>query len=221
MQTPYGNSPPAQQGYPSSQPFYPSQPGYPSQPSQQAYAAPQASPRQGHAPPQGCAMQSQAIPPYALPTGAGLAQRTLWGTPLEPGERVFYYHRINRTPARIGLALCALVVIPLFGLGLYFLYTVIFDRKREAWAQAMTNRRLITWNGKGAVRWSIRWEEIFGTNKVTQNGYMTGMGVRNRAQQQFLFNDDCPTVERVLMQALETPRLRETAPEMAFDPQVV
>ena len=66
------------------------------------------------------------------------------------------------------------------------------------------------------VRWSIRWEEVFGTNKVTQNGYMTGMGVRNRAQQQFLFNEDCPTVERVLMQALETPRLRETAPEMAL-----
>jgi hypothetical protein len=204
-----------QQGYPQ-QPGYPQQHGYPQQqgyPQQHGHSA--SPPVQGRAP-------VQAQPPAVAPPSAPpAAPRTLWGMPLEGGERVFYYHRVPRLWARIGYGLCGIMFIPFFGLGLFILYQAVFDRKGTVYAQAMTNRRMVALDGRGTLLWSIRWAEVAGLNKETVNRGISAFGVRDGAQRKFLLTDDLRTVERLLTRAMDQPRMREEAPEVAFDRAVV
>jgi hypothetical protein len=146
----------------------------------------------------------------------------MWGAPLEPGERVLYYYRVDQTTQYAVEIFFGVLTAPIFGLGIVLLiYLLVHHRERTVYAQAVTTRRLVTLNGKGAALWSIRWEEVAGLNKNTTNGHPTAFGVRNRTGAQFMFTEDLSYVERAIQRFLETPpAARAQIPEVHFDPSV-
>ncbi len=145
----------------------------------------------------------------------------MWGVPLEPDERVIYFCRPSRTGAQIMMGFIGVCTIWMLGIGLYFIYMAITDRSQAVYAQAVTNRRLIAIDGHGKVKFSIRWNEVAGLNKVTRNGSPSAFGVRNRGGVKFMFTDDLVNVERVIQQCVDMPRERENAMEARFEPNVL
>ena len=158
-----------------------------------------------------------APPPQAM----GPAPRVVWGMPLDDGERVIYYKRNSQIGSRIGLVVIGIPMIAMFGLGLYLIYLAITDRKQSTYAQVITNRRLVALDGHGAVRFSIKWSEIAGLNKVTRNGVPSAFGVRNRNGEKFMYTDDLYKVEAAIQRFVDTPRSREDDPEVPYDLTVV
>lgn len=94
----------------------------------------------------------------------------------------------------------------------------IRDRKQSVYAQAITNRRLLAIKGNSSLEFSIRWQDVAGMNKVTRNNMPSAFGVRDRAGRQCLFRGDLFMVEKVITQCCDSPRFKEEAPEVAFDP---
>jgi hypothetical protein len=215
MQPPHGGHPP--HGYPQ-QPYpqqpYPQQPqAYPQQP--QPYPQQQAYPQQpqAYAPQQAQQQmqQMQAYPPQAAP-------RTVFGVPLEPGERVLYYKRLSTMGPRIFQAIVGIPMILMFGLGIYLIYMSITDRKQSHYAQAITNKRLLAIDGHGKPHFAVRWDEVAGLNKVS--GRHDAFGVRNRSGEKFLFHKDLHVVERAITYLAENPRARDESPEVPFASEV-
>jgi len=206
----YGHAPHPQQAYAPQPQGYAHQ-GYP----QYGYPG-QGYPAQGHGQP-----PPQALAPHAAAMVPQSGARTVWGHPLEPGEKVVYYKRLPRTGARIFMFLMGFPTILMFGLGFYLIYLAIADRKNATYAQVITNKRLMAYNGAGKVEFSIRWEEIAGMNKVLRNGATTAFGVRNRNGQKFMYTSDLMFVERVIEQGLDNPKSRDQSGEVYFDAVVV
>ncbi len=76
-------------------------------------------------------------------------------------------------------------------------------------------------NGRGELKFSIRWPDVAGLNKVKRNGSAMSFGVRNRAGQKFMFSDNLQMVERVIQHCVDVPSDRETAPEVPFEAAAV
>ncbi|MFO0756646.1 MAG: hypothetical protein U0359_09155 [Byssovorax sp.] len=211
---------PQQQGYPQQQ-QYPQQQGYPQQqqyPQQQGYPQQQQLPQQGYGPQPGPMMPPQQAP-MMMPMGP--QPRMVWGTPLEEGERVIYYKRVSHMGSRIFLFILGVPFTLMFGLGLWMIYMAITDRKQSVYAQVITNKRLMGIDGHGTIKFSIRWNEVAGLNKVTRNGVPASFGVRNRNGVKFMFTDDLYAVENAIQRFVDTPRLREEGPEVPYDFAVV
>jgi hypothetical protein len=204
---------PPQQGYPQQQGYAQPQQGYPQQ---QGYVQPQAgySQQQG-APQQQGAMMVQAGQPMQP------AARVVWGVPLEPGERVLFFYRVPRMGTRVFGFIVGLCTILFFGIGIFLVYLSITDRKRSVYAQVITNRRLMGINGRGEPKFSVRWQEVAGLNKVTRNGAAVSFGVRNRAGVTFMYTDNVYMIERVIQRCADMPRERENAAEVPFEAVVV
>jgi|GEM_PF-4878060 len=151
------------------------------------------------------------------PLGQALA-RVVYGVPLDAGERVLYFKANARLGRRIFWVILGIPMILMFGLGLYLIYSAITDRKSSIYAQALTNRRLLAINGRGAVRFSVRWDEVAGMNKVT--GKSNEFGVRNAAGARFMYEQDLVNVERLITQFVQSAQLREQAPEVPFQSDV-
>ena len=86
--------------------------------------------------------------PAASGALAGAGAATVMGVPLQPGERVVYFHQPSYTVDKavfwvIGV-LTALVLI-----GLIFIYMAVTWDGRNPRAQIVTNRRIIWIDGKG------------------------------------------------------------------------
>lgn len=161
--------------------------------------------------------QTPQQPPQQQPQ----LSRKVFGVDLEMGERVLYFRRNPTLGSRIGLTIVGILFVWLFGLGIFLLYLAITDRKQSHYAQAITNRRLLAIDGHGHPKFQIRWEQIAGMNKVAHStGLVKKFGVRNAAGEEFLFLEDCPTIERVISQLLQNPSNREMWPEVPFQPHV-
>jgi hypothetical protein len=148
------------------------------------------------------------------------AGRAVWGVPLEPDERVLYFYRSSRVGIRVFAFMIGIPLILMLGLGFFFIYLGATDRKRSVYAQVITNRRVLGINGRGELKFSVRWTEVTGMNKVTRNGAAASFGVRNRAGAKFMFVDNLYMVERVIQHCLDAPRERETAAEVPFETAV-
>jgi hypothetical protein len=227
-----------EQGYPQNQQVYvqqpphPQQQGYPQQPQQQGY--PQPGYPQYPQYPQGAYPQQPPdnLQPHHYPqqqqaslvahSGQPMAPagRVVWGVPLEPGERVLYFYRSNRLGIRAFAFIIGIPLILMMGIGLYFIYLGATDRKRSVYAQVATNRRLMGINGRGELKFSIRWPDVTGLNRVTRNGSIASFGVRNRAGAKFMFIDNLDMVERVIQRCVDVPHERETAAEVPFETAV-
>ena len=145
--------------------------------------------------------------------------RVIAGVPLEPGEKVLYFCRNHRMGYRIFGFIIGIPMILMFGIGIYLIYMAITDRSHAAYAQAITNKRILTINGYGKPLWSIRWEEVAGLNKVTGKRYE--FGVRNAQGTKFMFTENVEWVENTLTKYAGQPMLREQAPEVQFDHNVL
>lgn len=130
----YG-APPQPQGYGA-----PPQPqGYGAPPQPQGYGAPQAPMQQAWSPQAGA---------YGAPGGGGMA----CGVPLEPGERVIYFHRPTYTVEKIVMIVLGAVLLIVL-IGIVFILWGIFYERWQPKAQIVTNRRAIWVNGKGVPQW--------------------------------------------------------------------
>lgn len=214
---PWGQAP-GQAPHPvSPQPYMGQAPGHPPHPVSPApYMPPQQQvPPQGQMPP-----QPQGGPMMAPPQ-QGQGPRTVFGFPLEPGERVLYYRYISGTGARIFYALFGIPAILIIGLGFFLIYLAITHRKQFTYAQVLTNRRMFLLDGRGQERQGIRWENVAGLNKVTTSvGGAKEFGVRNGAGAQVMFTEDLEVAERMITQLVQNPAAREAMPEVPFDAQV-
>lgn len=182
----------------------------------QPWGAPPMQPMHQPMPPHGMPqppMGMQMAPPNAMQGG----MRTVFGVPLEEGERVLYYQRNSQLGAQIFCILIGIPMILVLGLGIYFIYVGITHKTQATYAQAITNKRLLAMYGNGTLEWSIRWEQVRGLNKVTGKVYK--FGVRDANGTKFLYNEDVATVERVITQLADTPKNLESWPEVRFDPQ--
>lgn len=167
------------------------------------------------APPQQQGMALAVAQPTAVASG-----RTVFGLPLEQGERILYYKRNATLIPRIFLGLFGIPMIMLFGLGLYMIYLAIVHRSdKNIYAQAITSKRLLAINGVGKPVFQIRWEDVRGMNKVLRNGWPTNFGVRDAAGTRFMYADDLAMVERTIEHYLGNPKERNAAgPDVFFDP---
>ncbi len=175
----------------------------------------------GHAP--GYPPNSPIAPqgPYGMQPSAphALAPRTVYGVPLEDGERVIYYQQNSHAAGRIFQFIMGFPMILMFGIGLWFIYHAITMRKSDCFAQVITNRRLLSISGRGVPLWAVRWEEVVGLNKVS--GKYDRFGVRNGAGTEFLFSDDVRRVEQAIKYFVQSAQLREQAPEVRYDAGVI
>ncbi len=146
---------------------------------------------------------------------------TVFGVPVEPGERVIYYKRKSWLGARIALVIFGIPLIPVFGIGLYLFYWAITHRKSMCYAQVITNQRLLTINGHGQPLFAIRWQEVRGLYQRTTNGRLTSFGVRRGDGHNLPFSDDVHNLQRLIPYYLQTPMAREQAPAVQFDTAVV
>ncbi len=173
-----GQGPPPQQGYgqpPAPQQGYaqPQQPGYGAPPQQQqAYAPPQqqgygAPPQQqgyGAPPPQqgygqAAPMQPYGAPATAAPWGGGAMQQaasgppTVCGVQLQPGERVIYFYKPSYTGDKVAMWILGVIFVPVFLIGLIFIYLAVTMEQRNPKAQIITSQRVIEVSGKGVPSW--------------------------------------------------------------------
>ncbi|MDB4940984.1 MAG: hypothetical protein JWP97_518 [Labilithrix sp.] len=147
--------------------------------------------------------------------GMQVAARWVCGAPLEPGERVIYFRRIDHTGRRVSRIAVGVLLAP-FVVGLFMLYAVFKDMTKEPDAQAITNRRLLAIKNGGVLVGALRWEEVTGFTKVLRRTAEPTMMVRNAAGPQLHFASDGPWLERTLPMWRETPMYREQAPEVPF-----
>jgi hypothetical protein len=147
------------------------------------------------------------------------AASTVFGVPLEPGERVIYYRRINVLPTRIFLFLMGIPLILLLGLGIYMIYTAIRHRPSGTYAHAITTNRLLSINGLGTPLFSVRWDDVAGLNEVRKGGGLAQFGVRDRSGKKFLFNEDLGNLRAFLTRA-SSPGARAQLSAVPFDAAV-
>lgn len=121
-----------------SSPYYPPQAPYPQ-----------------HAPPPQYPQQ-----PYAQPGP------TVWGVPLEPGERVLYYKRHTGQGERIFLFFIGVIFLPIL-LGLLFLYWGIFYEQTHERVQVITDRRILGITGTRVLKTAFALREIARVVRVT------------------------------------------------------
>ena len=160
-----GYGPPGQQGYAPQQQQQQQQQGGYGPPGQQGYAPPpQQQQQQGYGAPNALAPVPGGFGP---PAGAMAAPgSTVFGVPLEPGERVVYFKQHNHAVEKwmmIILGVLFLVVI----IGLIFIYLGVTAETRNPKAHALTNRRLIYWPGKGPPQ-SVYFAQITDMEPVRQ-----------------------------------------------------
>ncbi len=143
-----------QQGY--GQPQAPQQ-GYGQAPQQQGYGQPGMDPAQqqqqqqqqwGQAPMGGQAPM-QAYGQQQMGGGGG----TVMGVPLQPGERVIYFHKPSYTTEKVVLWI-AFALSFWFLIGFIFLYQVLTHDKKNPRAQVITNMRVIEIGGTGVPVWA-------------------------------------------------------------------
>ncbi|MGE3675580.1 MAG: hypothetical protein AB7K71_38285 [Polyangiaceae bacterium] len=71
------------------------------------------------------------------------APQTVWGVPLYDGERVIYYYRLTSLWERASYVLYGIILLPVLGVGLIFIYYFFTYNSNHARALAVTNYRLL------------------------------------------------------------------------------
>jgi hypothetical protein len=172
-----GYAPQPQQGYAPQQGYGQQPQGY-GQPAQQGYAQqgygppPQAG---AYAPPSAPMMQPGAAPmmqPGAAPMNGTPA--TVCGVPLEPGERVIYFHRTSHATAVIVGIIAGLLTL---GIGIGFILIILAIRIPFAnpTFYVLTTRRLLLIKSNRTLKQAVRYTDItFTTNRVRRYARVTG-----------------------------------------------
>ena len=132
--------PPGQQGQGYGPP--PGQQGYGPPPGQQGYGPPPGAMVQ--APPTGMEPWAQQQQGYGM-QGAG----SVYGMPLEPGERVIYFQRHQYGASKVILIILGVLFLVVL-VGALFIYLGLTIEKRSPKAHIVTNRRFIYVPGTGA-----------------------------------------------------------------------
>lgn len=173
MSNPYGNQPPG-----------PPWPGQPQQ-QQQQQGAPWPAPSQQQ--PQLGYGQPGAPSPYG-PPGAPMVQAyggpmegppSVLGVPLEPGERVIYFHKPTYTGDRVGMIIVGVLLLFIV-VGIGFLIYGIWMPKWVPRGQVVTTRRVINVD-KNGFPMSIPLIDIMDVEAKRQNaggGGLVGLAVR-------------------------------------------
>jgi hypothetical protein len=92
--------------------------------------------------------------------------QTVWGVPLEPGERVLYYKRFTGVGERIFLFFMSVLFFVVL-CGFWLLYLAIFYEESHDRAYVITNRRFFTVSGKRKLRTQIHFNELLRVEWVT------------------------------------------------------
>ena len=168
----YGQPPQPQQGYGQAPQGYgqPQQgygqpgmdPAQQQQQPQQGYGQPQ-QPQQGYGQPGMDPAQQQQQQWGQAPMGGQAPMQqygqqqmggggTVMGVPLQPGERVIYFHKPSYTAEKVVLWI-AFALSFWFLIGFIFLYQVLTHDKKNPRAQIITNMRVIEIAGTGVPMW--------------------------------------------------------------------
>ena len=99
--------------------------------------------------------------PYPQP----YAPQTVWGVPLEPGERVIYYQRLTGIGERLFLFLIGILFLPIL-VGLLFLYFGVFYEQTHTRVYVITDRRIFSVTGTRKLKEHIRLAEITKIERV-------------------------------------------------------
>jgi hypothetical protein len=179
QQPPGYGAPPQQQGYgaPEAQAYAPQQ-----QQQQQGYGAPPQQ-QQGYGQGQATAMQPYGAPAAAAaPWGGGAAMQasngppTVCGVQILPAERVIYFHKPTYTADKVAMWICGVILLPVFLIGLIFIYLALTVEKRNPLAQIITNQRVIEVSGKGVPSWFPLSDALDVTAERQRNAAYAGRG---------------------------------------------
>lgn len=112
---------------------------------------------------------------YGQPPGGGVGYpqqyalgpvATVWGVPLDPGERVLYYKRFSGSGERIFLFFMGIVFLVVL-CGLWLLYLAIRYEESHDRVYVITDRRLFTVSGTRKLRTQILIPAITRIQRVT------------------------------------------------------
>ena len=112
-------------------------------------------------PPHGQPPPYHQQPPYAPPGP------TVWGVPLEPGERVLYYKRHTGSGERIFMFAMGVLFLPVL-FGLLLLYWAVFYEETHERAQVITDRRIMGITGTRKLK------TVFAASQVERVVRVTG-----------------------------------------------
>lgn len=147
-------------------------------------------------------------------------QTTVFGVPLEDGERVIFYQRIHPLPERVFMVLVGIPLILMFGFGLYLIYGAIKHRKGSIYAQVVTTERLLSIDGFGTPNFAVRWSDVGGLYEKRKGGGLQAFGVQDRSGHRFVFLKNLGPLREFLRKAAVSS-VREQLPGVAFDSNVL
>jgi hypothetical protein len=165
-------------------------------------------------PPQGA---GYAAAPSGAPAAVG---RTVFGVPLEPDERVVYFKQVPQLGGLIAVIFVGILMLVVL-IGIFFIVQAFRNRTIAVHAQVITNRRVMTINGKGQILSQLRWRDVAGMYTKLINGRLSEVGVRTKASVNVLFGDSPHLAQPIFERYCGDLRLLEKDPEVPFTPNVV
>ena len=150
-------------------------------------------------------------PQYPQPPQAG---PTIWGVPLEYGERVLYYRRHTGSGERIFMIVMGVVLLPVL-FGILLLYWGIFYEQTHERVQVITDRRILGISGTRVLKTAFSLREIERIVRVTgkKNQYVVhGPGIKLMI---FNFSDHNFAVLEPVIRQLQNPH---ALPNVQFEP---
>jgi hypothetical protein len=175
-------------------------------------------------------------PPAPMMQQGGFAVQptTVYGVPLEPGERVIYFHNASKMGSAVVTLVLGFVFI-MFFIGIFLIIAGLMMLFSSPWAYVMTTRRLITIKRGRTIKQATSYYEIQHiTNTIrryshpsgprTEPGYwMSTSNIALRTARSGTINIGASEVAMtmfmpLLVKCMEMPGYAERAPSVPFDP---
>jgi hypothetical protein len=100
---------------------------------------------------------------------------TCYGVPLEPGERVIFFHRTSHTGTVVFGIIIGILFLALYGLGLIFIILAIRIPFTNPSIYALTTRRLLLIKNNRTLKQAVRYTDItFTTNTIQRYSRPSG-----------------------------------------------
>lgn len=145
---------------------------------------------------------------------------TVARAPLQPGERVIYFHKkMNGGSERVLSIILGIVTIPIL-IGIYLLYTAIRWNETVDAFYVITNQRLFTVNLLGGVREQVWLHEITNLSHRTGNG-SNSLTVEGASGGSITFrHQEGHVIARLrpMLEGLRNPAFMQQLPNVPFEP---